>query len=187
MKLKTMSKVGAAFVALFAISSAAQAAYINGSINFSGVATLDNVPATATSVTFTNPVTVDLTSGDYAGLEVAPGTATFYNFAFGAVGTTGPNAVAPLWVVAGGWNFNLTAITLNAMSGTQRNLEGIGFANGPGFSSTPGFWTLSTSGTASKVTFSSFTNAVPDGGTTVGLLGLALVGLHGARRKFAKS
>ncbi len=195
MKLKIISRAGTAFVALFALNSAAQAAYINGTINFAGVATLDASPPTATKFLSFSGESVLLTTGSYIG--AGPGAA-FTPFTFGAPGTVGvmgtggpgvglPAPVSPLWTATGGWSFTLTGITLNTQTGSQRDLEGSGMAYGPlGFSPTPGFWTLSTSGTASTLTFSSFSSSVPDAGTTVGLLGLALVGLHGARRKFAK-
>jgi hypothetical protein len=166
----------------------ARAVAISGDIYFTGIGTLNGTPATATQITFTNPVDVEQTisTGNYGGFSSTT-TATFATpFVFGALGTVGPNSVTPLWSITDGltYEFNLANITVNAIVGSQRLLEGTGTATISGglYDPTPGYWTLSTSGTGASISFSSFTS-VPDGGTTVALLGMALLGVDGLRRK----
>ena len=162
----------------------AQAVQIGGEVVFSGAATLDASPGAATSISFNNPITVALSTGDYAGL--APGSATFTDFTFGSVGTTGALAVSPLWSITGGWSFDITSVTNNSLSNNgQRIVEGKGLAYGTGYQATPGTWALSTSGSTSSVVFSANTK-VPDSGATAALLGLGLIGLAGAARRFKK-
>lgn len=175
---------------LFA-SQAAQALSIAGEIVFSstGGATLDSTQSTATTVTFGGEE-VDLGLGHYSG--IASGTAATFSspFVFGGVGTTGPNAIVDLWKVIVGpttYSFDLATITINEMSGGSRNLEGLGTAHITGFTSTAGIWSMNFSGASTTVTFSSATHApVPDSGATSALLGIGLLGLAGAARRFKK-
>lgn len=187
-----MFKTSLLVLAFGAVTMASsQAAYISGEIEFFGVGQLNTGPATATSIDF-RVVSTTLAFGDYAPIPFgAP--ATFTDFAFGAPGTVGPNAQTPLWTLTQGlttyW-FDLASITINQYVGTQRLLEGDGTAYITGFDPTPGHWSLSTSGSRASVTFSSATIAdtpVPDGGTSVALLGGALLGLAGLQRKFLRN
>lgn len=168
---------------------------ISGDIYFSGEGLLklggaDSTPALADGIDFANPVEIieAASTGDYAGL---PGgsTATFTDLtglnAFGVVGTTGPLSVAPLWTFTVGpttYTFTLDSVTLNAVLGGTRVIEGLGTASMTGRDATNARFQLSTSGPGA-ITFSSITN-VPDGGTTAALLGLVLVGFEGLRRRF---
>ncbi|RYD31031.1 MAG: VPDSG-CTERM sorting domain-containing protein [Verrucomicrobiaceae bacterium] len=186
MNIKNMSKTSLLVLAFGAATMASsQAAYINGEIQFSGVGKLNKRPATAISIDF-RIVSTTLAFDDYAPIPFGTST-TFTDFAFGAPGTVGPNAQSPFWTLTQGpttYSFDLASITLNQYIGTQRLLEGDGTAYITGFDPTPAHWSLSTSGTTGLITFSSATIAVPDGGTSVALLGGSLFGLAGLRRKF---
>lgn len=183
--MKVSQLVAAAVLAL-GTSLASFAGPISGEIYFAGVGTLDSTAATATSVTFSPNVTIydEISTGDYSGLAAGT-TATFANFNFGAAGTVGALAVNPLWsFIDGGksYSFSLLSLTLNEISGSQRNLEGWGVASITGFDDTHGFWSMSTSGRTTNVSFSSY-SSVPDGGATAVLLSLGLVGMGFVSRR----
>ena len=103
---------------------------------------------------------------------------------------TGP--VNPQWSFVFGGNtytFNLLALTSGHVQSGSMAFTGTGtaFINGGGPS--PANWSLQGStGTGFRFTLSSSTTgalgAVPDGGSAVALLGIALVGVEALRRKF---
>lgn len=173
----------------------AQGIGIFGEVFFSSVtaATLDGTPATATKVTFGTQA-VDFGLGDYLGSAGSAVTQPAM-FTFGALGTTGPNVVTPLWTYSFGVgpkiaSFDLMSITLNALAGTQRNLEGLGIAKLTGFDDSLALWTMNFSGSSAIVSWSAATHSppppVPDSGTTLALLGICLLGLAGIARRFKK-
>jgi hypothetical protein len=177
--MKFAKLVAAAALALGA-SLSIYADPIAGDIFFAGTGTLNSVASEATSVTFHPNVTIyeEISTGSYGGLAAAT-TATFTNFNFGVVGTVGALAVNPLWSFTDGgksYSFSLLSLTLNEMSGSQRNLEGWGVASITGLEDTQGFWSMSTSGKNTSVSFSSY-SSVPDSGTTAVLLSVGLVGM----------
>ncbi len=184
-KLKLI--LGFALATLVA-GQAAQAVFISGEVFFTGGATLDATPASATSISFANPIDLleVISTGSYAGLTV-PTTATFKDFTFGSVGTTGALSVDKLWTFTDGvtFSFEVTTLTGNSFSNGQRTLTGHGIARIGGFDDTDGTWFLSTSGTGTSIAFSSSAD-VPDSGATAALLGLGLLGLAGAARRFKK-
>ena len=195
MRKNSLFKAAALVVAIGSMAATqSKAALIVGEISFIGGANLTGpgVPtaATATGIDF-NYALVGGGSGDYQVFSSFPGWLTptnFTDFTFGAVGTVGPAVVVPLWTfVFGGqtYDFSLASISVNALTGSQRLLEGEGIAtiSGGSFTPTPAHWSLSTSAAETKVVFSSSTNSVPDGGASVALLGISLVGLAGVSRK----
>jgi hypothetical protein len=179
-------------------ASEAQAISIVGEVHFTGSAVLtgaDATPGGATGIDFSNPIDVmeEVSFDDYGGLSDTT-TADFTDLTFGAVGTTGALPMSLLWTFDDGgltYEFWLTSVTTNGVIGggstIARVVGGQGLARiyGPGsdFDDTDGFWQVSTSGRGSTISFSSYAEAVPDGGTTMALLGLALIGLDAARRK----
>lgn len=184
-------------IASVAVHSA-QAMLINGEIFFSSTSSNTftpggSTPATATGISF-GTAAVDMGLGDYFGLAGTP--ATFKDFTFGPVGTTGVNSVVSLWTLSVPgpitYSFELTHITVNALAGSQRNLEGTGIAkidDGLGtYDDTEAQWSMNFSGSSTIVSFSSATRVpVPDSGaTTLVLLGIGLLGLLGATRQFKK-
>ena len=182
-------------------ASVALAIPIKGEIHFGGGAVLTGVdpsPAGATGITFDNPIEIEegISIGDYGGLAAAT-TATFTDFTFGAVGTTGALSVSPFWTFSDAatgltYEFRLTTVSENSIGGAgptiARVIGGAGVAriSGPGssYEDTEGFWHLSTAGDSSTISFSSYA-AGPDGGTGIALLGLAMLGLDIARRKLS--
>jgi hypothetical protein len=64
-------------------------------------------------------------------------------------------------------------------------ISGTGFLQITGFEDTKASYLLTANQAGSTFSFSSSNQAVPDGGATIALLGLVLVGVEGFRRKFA--
>ena len=170
----------------------AQATQINGDIQFAGEVAFDtNSLATATKVVtwfdvFHNAGFSSVTSGtgDFAG--IAPGTSAAM-----AQWTFNPSTPTPgLWSV-GGFTFDLLSSTVVTQNASTLVIEGSGTVSGNGFDPTAMDWSFTTqsSGGRTNTTFSFSANgvAVPDGGSAVALLGLALVGVEVLRRKFYAS
>ena len=105
-----------------------------------------------------------------------------------------PSTPTPgLWSV-GGFSFDLDTATIDTQNSHLLSITGTGTLSGAGFDPTPGTWAFSAQSAAgihqASFTFSADTNTgpgVPDGGSAVALLGIALVGLEGLRRKLYSS
>jgi hypothetical protein len=187
------SKTILVFFALGLISCAlcvqqAQAVPITGAITFAGGVELDTGTVnTATQVTTWLDEggfmpTVQSASGSFAGLDGA--TATFaFPWVFGS-------GVPALWTV-GGFTFDLIASHIVSQIGDGFLLvAGTGMITGPaGFDPTGGNWlfTVQDDPAGGVFSFSGSTQATPDGGATVALLGLALAGIEGIRRKLMRA
>ena len=164
------------------LNQEASAIPIVGEISFAGSYTINNSNlALATSFNSFTGVTVSAApTGDYAGLAGASVTQTAFTFDPFPVG-----GVVPLWTIPSqpGTSFDLLALTVAFESPTALLLTGTGIAHKAGKDNTPGTWILSANTLGSTFSFSSTNSSVPDGGTTVALLGMALVGVEGLRRK----
>jgi VPDSG-CTERM motif len=190
-KMKNLRKTIVAVVATGLLSGGffcqqAQAVSITGYINFAGAVRYDtNSLLTATRVTQWKNSTVlgAATTGDFAaftfdGEHVTMAHTWIFN----------PSTVTPaLWRV-GGFTFDLTSSTIVSQTVNFLNITGTGTVTGNGFDPTPGEWSFTSTNsnghTRSTFGFQSQTNAVPDGGATAALLGLALTGVEVLRRKF---
>ena len=176
-----------AAVAGVGLLSSAQATPITGMLNIGGTATFNtNSLATATSATFTDELVLGGNTGDFAGFAVGtPVVMTSYTFDPSTI-TNG------LWSV-NGFTFNLTSSTVVTRTKFFLSVSGTGIITGPaGFDATPGVWafTSQNAGGHPHSTFSFSANTVaggvPDGGMTVALLGVGLMGLAAFRAKFGK-
>jgi hypothetical protein len=171
---------------------------ITGAISFSGTSTMDTTSfVTATRFTSFQNVFVGASSalsGDYVGTSGA--TVTMAPFIWDP--PTASTPINPLWsFVSGGntYSFDLSVMHEDFASPTGLLLSGLGIAHitGPGLEKldTFGQWNFSaqTLGLAT-FTFSSTTSlpppAVPDGGSSVVLMGGSLLGLGLIRRKQIK-
>jgi hypothetical protein len=182
---------------------------ISGSISFIGNATTDGRNDIQAATEFTSiSAKVESDSGDYALVPSVAGPThgvttltssgvmnvmTDYSF------NPSQNTVTPLWkFTAGGITYSFDATTLTAVfnsSADAWDISGSGDAfitgGGTDYSETPGTWSATVSGSKTSFNFGSAEDpptpdpTVPDGGVTVALLGVALVGLHGLRRKLA--
>jgi len=167
-------------------SQQAQAVAINGNINFAGVTVYNTKSlATATEVKkwINSFVLGAATTGDFAtfthNLEpVTMGKPWMFSPSTPKLG---------LWGV-GGFTFDLSSSTIVSQNAFFLNIMGIGTVSGNGFNLTPGEWSFTSTDSNGKVRssfgFQSDTVAVPDGGATAALFGLALAGVELLRRKF---
>lgn len=184
--MKTNTRISIVLASLLA-AGAVNAAPITGSINI--VSFSDPMFAfntTTNTVTFgpANNAIVSATLGSsYAGL-VFPGAPVHYNsFNYGAL--PGSVAVAPLWITTAGTlaSFDLTTITSIGEPAGFLNLAGTGTAKLAGFTETRGDWTFTATNNRGEFSFTSInTPRVPDGGATLALLGVSVLGLGGMRR-----
>lgn len=191
--MKLTSKIGTA-LALIALASTAHAAKIIGTINMgtdglvagsgvvladsSGTALVSGVAGATQVKSWVAPI-VTSTSGDFA--SVANGTAVTFATPWVFNPSTAYN---PLWSV-GGFTFNLSSSVFNFFGNTLV-VVGTGKLNKAGFEETNGEWQFTTQGTSAQGVFSwsSSTTArpVPDGGTTVAMLGFSFLALGGISR-----
>lgn len=158
----------------------ARATEITGAITFAGGVKFDTTSlATATKVkTWTN-VKVVSDDGDFGGIAVNTPAAMSAPWIF-APSTPRPG----LWSV-GGFTFDLLSSTVVLQNSGFLLITGVGIISGNGFDPTDGIWSFSTQAPRSNgiFSFSSSSEAVPDGGMTLVLLGAALGGLELMRRK----
>jgi hypothetical protein len=182
MRAKTnLLNVGAAF-ALIAAVLQSHAATISGEISFGGGMELNGSIGTATAISSFAGVTVTggSQSGDYASVPNDYAVA-WTPFSFGDA------SVSPLWSFDfGGLNFRFeaTSILVPIQNSAFLSIVGAGTAYIEGFDPTPGIWSVSVTANTTQFAFTSYSAAVPDGGTTVALLGAGLSGLALFRRKF---
>lgn len=179
-KLLLASVTAMVVAAGFAIS--AHATQITGDIDFAGEVSYDTTSLkTATMVTAWHMAVVSGATGDFAptvGLNVAFVTPYVFN---------PPTAYASLWSV-GGFTFELTSSSIQLQTNHFLNITGVGFVTGNGFDRTAGTWSFTSSSssgkTAHQFSFAANTTAVPDSGSTVALLGVALFTVGALRAKF---
>ncbi len=177
--------MAATIAALLALGATAQAIGITGGISLAGGYTTDTGDVnTATKFTSFTSVAATGEAGSFVGITptFSPGSITMNGFDFTTfIGAT------PLWKVTAtpADYFDLTSLTLvdhsvlNALT-----LTGTGTIHLVGFDPTPGSWTFTANQGGGTFSFSSSNAAiVPDGGTTLMLLGGALSGLGLLRRK----
>ncbi len=196
--MKTLfATFAAALLACSVFSHQAGAVPITGTIDFAGQATFNTMSlATATQVINFRPFTggpnntaaITNATGSFA-TTITPGV-TFASFP--NIYIFNPSSpVTPLWT-AGGFTFNLTSSTIVTQNSASLMITGVGILTGPaGFDPTPGIWSFTTQSSggapSASFSFSADAAAVPDGGSTVALLGVALLGVVGLRRKLARS
>jgi hypothetical protein len=179
-----MKKTILAVLAIGALSSAlfsqqAQATPINGIINFAGAVQLNGPFGTATAVTAWLNAHVEAGStGDFAAIPVNTAVA------FTAPWQFSPSVPLPaLWSVAG-FTFDLLTSTVIMHTNSVIAIEGTGVVSGNGFEPTQMTWSFTTQNRGgSTFSFSATGATVPDGGSAVALLGLALTGVEVLRRK----
>jgi len=199
-KLNIIVLVALTVVALVA-SPRARAAQITGTIGFTSAPNLTGGHVThgggTTTVTFNNPMHVDFGTDDYS---TTSGSAVDFN----PISWTGSDTSAvltssnsPEWSFVIGaitYSFDLTHLisaSFHAGHPNALSLSGEGLAKITGFENT--FATFSLQGTGKGLTFTiiqasnTAVPSVPDGGSTLTLLGLGLVAAEALRRKLASA
>jgi len=189
------SKTILVFFALGLISCAlcvqqAQAVPINGAITFAGGVELDD-PVTVNNATQVtgwldengDMPTVQSVSGNMAAFVTVGDTATFTPFSTWSF-NSGP--IALFWQVDG-FTFSLIASHIVFQGSGFLNVSGTGTITGNGFTPTAVDWFFTVQDDPANGVFSFSGGNVPDGGATVALLGLALAGIEGIRRKLMRA
>jgi|ERR1043166_780792 hypothetical protein len=162
----------------------AAAVPVSGGISLAGGYTTDTGDVnTANAFTAFNNVLVTSRAGSYAAVPV--GQAVTQNaFTFDPFPGAG---VTPLWTFTIGpttYSFDLLTIQTPQQTGDNTlTLRGTGRLKITGFDNTLGSWLFTANQAGGTFSFSSSNAALPDGGTTIAMLGLALVGLGAIRRK----
>ncbi len=165
------------------VGQSANAAMINGAITFAGGAVYDTSSlATATRVNSFSNVSVMSSDGDFASFTSVGDAVTM-----AAPWIFTPSTATPaLWSV-GGFTYDLSGATVVLQNADFLLISGTGTISGNGFDPTVGTWSFTSQSPSANGVFSfsggSSANGVPDGGTTMALLGIALVGIEIARRK----
>jgi hypothetical protein len=177
-------------ISLVLASPQAQANSISGAIGFSGSYTL---PAGQNLGDATELLGIDAVV--VSGLGVYSGIAHFTTTAAFANPLQVSSTPAPLlWTVVSGGNtytFGATTSTVTeqgfvtSAGSYELNMGGKGWAEINGVDQTAGTWVITASETGLAVGFESSASVVgvPDTGMTLGLLGSAMLGLQGLRRK----
>ena len=186
--MKTLRKTVLTVVAVGMLSGGffyqeAQATPITGDITFGGVATFDTIHLNlAKQVSTWDLSIVTSDSGSFSSIPILSNVTLTAPWIFNPSTPT-----IPLWQV-GGFTFDLTSSTITLQNNKFLNITGVGTISGTGFTTTPGSWSFSVTNSDGKIHetfgFTSDTRSVPDGGATAALLGLALAGVEGLRRKF---
>jgi hypothetical protein len=182
----TLIPIAGAAMLLMALAQTIQAVPITGNIGFTGRVAYDGTTAgTSTEVVnWINP-NVNGTSGSFTG--IANGTASnltspwFFNTS---------SAINNFWTV-GGFTFQLLSSWITAQSGGDLGfvvVNGTGIVSGNGYTPTVLGWSFtsqdpSVTQNPATFTFSASANSVPDGGTTMMLLGIAFSGVVLLKRK----
>jgi hypothetical protein len=178
----------------------AQATTIHGTINFSGSVTLTEVSTNTFSLMF-GSVTTTSGTGDYA--SFVGSTIDFENFSFNTQTlettphilffetreTGNPSNVRQFFVgqATDGFLKSATA-AVGPPSWSFTVFSNAVEASGTGFDSNgSASFSLRGTGTTEPFTFTGRFVAFPDSGSTVALLGIALAGLEGLRRKLRAS
>ena len=164
----------------------AQAIPINGSIEFFGSAKPSGTsPGSPITVAFTNPWRALAGIGDYAGVPFST-AATFTNLSFTGDGASAAltASVPALWSFSFGginYSFDLLSLSNGHTDSGSMSFSGNGLAHASGFDDTAASWALQGSGQRFAFTLSTSTTtavgAVPEGGTTVALFGIALLAI----------
>jgi hypothetical protein len=171
------------------LTPAVQANEITGSIGFGslGVSVTGADLASASSFSLQDPF-ITTESGSYSGVPILT-SITFNGFQFNPpVGS-----VTPLWTFdAGGisYSFDATSVTSSYDAATRQwDIGGNGIAMITGYTATPGVWNVDLSQSGASIVFDSSAAVspsapgVPDGGSTVLMLGGGFIGLAGFARK----
>ena len=195
--MKRLLKTTLALVATGVISSAlfsqsAQAIPITGGISLGGAYTTNTGNLnTATAFTSFSNVFVTSVSGAYAatGVGTGPGSPMVTQNAFSFNPFNGP--VVPLWTFTSGgrtYSFDLTSLISRVQPGDDTlDLRGTGILRitgaGPSYDPTVGSWVFTANQGGGTFSFSSSNAALPEGGATVLMLGMAVGGIGLIRRK----
>ncbi len=176
MKNKWLALTAGALVLMSA--TVAQAALIEGSIGLTGLYTVDDNDLTAaTLITFGETVAIG-GAGDFSTIANFTSVTMATSLTFEPLFTVTSN---PLWEVDG-FAFELTSLAITNEQTDSLSLSGAGTVSKAGFEDSLGTWVATFNNSGSSFTWSS-SSSVPDGGATLSMFGLSLLGLRLARKK----
>jgi hypothetical protein len=192
MKNKTKLALTTTTATLFAITLLApglQANEITGSIGFGSLGV--NITGgtdlqTATSFTLSSPF-ITTETGVYSSAPILSAI-TFNGFQFNPPAAS----VDPLWTFTVGttsYSFDATSVTSSFNTTLDEwDIGGNGIAQVTGYDATPGTWNVNLSQSGASIVFDSSSagapvTTVPDGGSSLILLGGGFIGLAGFARK----
>ncbi len=175
MKNKWLALTAGALV-LMSATVAQAAPLINGSIGLTGLYTVDNSDLTAATKVFFDDTFALGGTGDFTGISGAVAMAN--SLQFEPLFTVIDN---PLWSVDG-FEFELTSLAITNEQTDSLSLSGAGTVSKAGFDDSLGTWVATFNTSGSSFTWSS-SSSVPDGGATLSMFGLSLLGLRLARKK----
>src|SRR4030095_7655965 len=120
-------------------------------------------------------------TGDFAGIAAGTQATMAQAWVFN------PSTPTPgLWIV-GGFTFDLASCTIDNQTAKDLTISGTGTVSGNGFDATTMTWMFTSQNAGGQnmqeFSFSANSNSVPDGGSAVALLGIALAGMEVLRRK----
>ena len=170
------------------LAGSVQAVPISAGISLAGNYTVNTGNLnTATAFSTFSSVQVTSDSGSFAIAGVILNTIGSVNMTPFSFNPFPGGGVIPLWSTTAGpaASFDLTTLSSRLQPGDDTlTLKGTGMLHLVGFDNTPGSWTFTANQAQATFSWSSSNGALPDGGTTVMLLGSALAALGMARRYF---
>jgi hypothetical protein len=181
--MKNILKVVAVAAVAVALTQSVQAVPITGNIGFSGAVQLDSSTVqTATEATAWYNTVVNATSGSFTSVANGSSVSLASPWLFNS------GVLNSFWQV-GGFTFNLSSSSIYSQDSLFLNVVLAGTVTGNQYDPTAftGTFQVANPSANGLTTFTerlSF-NSVPDGGTTVLLLGSALSGLALLRRKLS--
>ena len=188
--IKATTLCAAALCAAALTCPSANANQINGSIGFGASGVTINTTSLATASTFgVDHAFTTSESGDYSSVPLFS-FVTFNGFQFNPTYAT--ESVRPLWTFNIGstdYSFDATSV-ISSYNATLRqwDIGGAGVAMITGFDATPGEWNVNLSQTGASFVFDASeasTVPVPDGGSSLLLLGSSMLSLGALGRKFS--
>jgi hypothetical protein len=187
--IRAIKVILAILAATLLLRAQTEATPITGSIEFAGSTTASG-PSGGAPVTmhFIDPWQTVAGSGSYAGIPAE--TATMFNdlsFIGDGIAATLLGPDMPIWTFTIGattYSFDLAALTNGHVGAGMMDFSGTGIAHITGFDDIPASFALQGAGTNFDFILSSSTTATstPEGGTTLAMLGLALLVIGVVRR-----
>lgn len=183
--------IAGAVAALVGLSATVQAIPISGQISFSGLAVLDSTTLTSATkfLSYSNSAgttafpTVGIHTGSYSSPLLTGASATFTPFTFSPVTASTPFVLWTFTIGVNTYSFKVNSLVVATQNSTFLNVIGTGIASITGFTDTSGIFSITDTGSGGPTFTFGANTTVPDGGTTVMLLGAALSGFALLRKK----